>query len=400
MKTSNGMTLTGTPLAQAVESFYRGSLAVVDANNTLLGILTFSNLANAVKSDSPGGESVDFFMNQHFTSISYDVFQKSSGNPFAALKPAIASLPVIDGDGKFLFFVYREDYSQNPPIHNQSWIGDRSEYNYLFIMGCAKSGTTWLRNILAGHPAIRVLQGEGHLATHALDDLLEFQKKYNGYPYGFTIADEHLYLSARRLFSLLLNDLAEGSKDVKYVAEKTPQYTMRLKQLYRLFPEAKVVSITRDPKDVVVSHWFNERRNAYHDNAISLADLDAPITDEFVQYAAKSWADAILSHFCDIESTFKGQSHTVKYENLVYDGDKEIAGLLDFLGVDGSAASIASCSSHGSFKRNSGGRENSNEDRTNFYRKGIVGDHKEHLTERQIEMIQSISQNARSLAGY
>ncbi len=65
-----------------------------------------------------------------------------------------------------------------------------------------------------------------------------------------------------------------------------------------------------------------------------------------------------------------------------------IGRVLEFLGVDADDEQIATCAEAGDFKRLSGGREAGREDRTSFYRKGKVGDWREHFdatAERRFE---------------
>ncbi len=50
--------------------------------------------------------------------------------------------------------------------------------NRLFVIGCGKSGTTWLRHMLNGHPQI-VVEGEGSFAWRLLPHFFQAIEAFN-----------------------------------------------------------------------------------------------------------------------------------------------------------------------------------------------------------------------------
>ena len=158
-----------------------------------------------------------------------------------------------------------------------------------FIVGCARSGTTLLRLMLQGHPALaippesyfpvrmwpgraRYLREDGFDMGRFVDDLLHHPRlprpartvrdKWDLDP---LLLQERLqgvmpidYPEAiRRIFALY----AETKGKPRY-GDKTPVFVLRIPLLAELFPEAVFVHIVRDGRDVAMSlverHWGPE----------------------------------------------------------------------------------------------------------------------------------------------
>ncbi len=140
-----------------------------------------------------------------------------------------------------------------------------------FIVGCARSGTTLLRNLLRSHPSL-TLPPESHFIPR-------FYKEFG---------DPATEADARRLASLILGtmwvkkwelgltpDDFAGCRTYRDIVcrmyetyarkegkprwgEKTPEYVKELPTLRRVFPDAKIIHIIRDGRDVAHS-WVQKR---------------------------------------------------------------------------------------------------------------------------------------------
>jgi len=69
----------------------------------------------------------------------------------------------------------------------------------------------------------------------------------------------------------------------------------------------------------------------------------------------------------------------VRYEDLIADPAREAARILAFLDVDADVAAVADCIEAASFERVSGGRKTGEESRASHFRKGAVGDWRNHF---------------------
>ncbi|MEM6749326.1 MAG: sulfotransferase domain-containing protein, partial [Planctomycetota bacterium] len=82
------------------------------------------------------------------------------------------------------------------------------------------------------------------------------------------------------------------------------------------------------------------------------------------------------------------------------DGGAVMSRLLAFLGVASDDEAVASCLGHGSFEALSGGRGRGDEDRGHFYRKGQVGDWREHFDARASEAFDRVAGPMLQSLGY
>ncbi len=98
----------------------------------------------------------------------------------------------------------------------------------IFIMGFARGGTTWLRNCIAFHPEVDAIPKE----------MVVFRD-----------------LSEREAIKKTIDTAIKDNrlKGPRYV-NKAPANSPYLEKACRMFPESKFLFVTRDPRDVFVSH--------------------------------------------------------------------------------------------------------------------------------------------------
>ncbi len=146
----------------------------------------------------------------------------------------------------------------------------RERFQFAFLGGHPRSGTTLLEQILDAHPDIL-----------AFDEPTAFSQEINGRlaPSPTGSADlrslEELSGSRRaelrqRYLKSLLREVPE-STTAQILLDKNPSPTMLLPCWLRVFPELKVIIALRDPRDVVISCFFqNIQLNATNVNFLSL----------------------------------------------------------------------------------------------------------------------------------
>jgi len=144
----------------------------------------------------------------------------------------------------------------------------RREVKRVFIIGAPRSGSTWLTSLLAQHPSIVTCQ---HLKLfdylHYLDRWYQWKANFS-----FVVAPgpapavpglgrtvSHFLPPARR--DALLRDFARGVLDslisvrpgVSVVVDKTPENALRCELILRVFPDAYMLHVVRDPRSVFCS---------------------------------------------------------------------------------------------------------------------------------------------------
>ena len=165
---------------------------------------------------------------------------------------------------------------------------------------------------------------------------------------------------------------ADNNK-IRAVGEKTPSNAQYFQRLLQLFPNVKFVYIVRDIRDVIVSGWFF---NLTIDSEYTLKTFET--IHNYAISMAQNWVQAVSSNL-NFSEQFNAQVHVIKYEDLWNDPDNNTGKLLQYLGVDDSMQLIKHCLRSTDFSKLSDGRKRGTENRGSFYRKGVIGDWKNHL---------------------
>lgn len=259
-----------------------------------------------------------------------------------------------------------------------------------FVGGAVKSGTTWLQLLLDKHPNISC-RGEGHLFDKLAVELGKACDAYNLYiddlnkrvfseMEGYPLLTENglLYLIAAAS-SLLLGSQAKGDPNIAAVGEKTPLILQYLPLVDLLFPSARFIFMVRDGRDCTVSGWHHNKR-MNQDWA-----RNPPVS--FAEYAgnfAKGWAGDMENAHSFIEK-HPDRSLIVHYERLLAEPEANMARMCRFLGVDDTPDVAAACCDQASFRNLSGGRAAGEESAQSFFRKGVVGDWRNHFDQEALD---------------
>ena len=294
-----------------------------------------------------------------------------------------------------------------------------------FVTGAGKSGTTWLRSILDAHPEI-LCKGEGRfferdfkqavspqdLKQERLKDIqpsslysaisdsehLKIWIKRSVWAGGEDI-DEHVDNLVRLAINYFLTErLSKTGKRI--VGDKTPFLNAKIiAEIGAIYPEAKVIHIIRDGRDVAVSmmhHMWNyakseggiyplkpeelARREAYRNNSSLLLSEGLFVKDRLTSIVAE-WSTEVGKAVED-GPVLLGDNYTeVRYEDLLQQPVEEVGRLLEFLGADADIETVRACIETTSFETLTQGRKRGEEDPAAFVRKGIAGDWRNVFTE-------------------
>jgi hypothetical protein len=291
-----------------------------------------------------------------------------------------------------------------------------------FVVGHQKSGTTWLMEMLNAHPEI-LCRGEGR--PFGRNFRQEHKKgKRRGYPpvslYNAIVssedlrswiersvwskrdnANEHLRnLTRLAIEYFLIHQLAKTDK--RMVGDKTVLISPHIvKEIGGIFPDARVIHIIRDGRDVAVStmhHIWNQaedqggtsratpaqlaKREAYRENPQKLLESGEGIfPDGWLGDYAAQWSASVGKSVKDGPLSLGNSYVEVRYEDLLYSPEEELGRLLEFLGAEADKGIVSRCVSAATFEKLSEGRKRG-EEAASFYRKGIAGDWKSVFTEQ------------------
>jgi hypothetical protein len=187
----------------------------------------------------------------------------------------------------------------------------------IFAVGARRSGTNWLQRVLTAHPSVVGVPSETYLFSQGVRPLMErfHHGGASSTRTGFVYADREAILDAARdlcdvVFDGLIRALRPGAERI---VERTPEHVCHLDLIGQIYPDAHVVHIIRDGRDVVrslLSHEWgpSDARNAAIEwrTAIESARAAAPT----------------LAHY-----------HEVSYERMLAEPRERIVELFHAIGL-------------------------------------------------------------------
>ncbi len=115
----------------------------------------------------------------------------------------------------------------------------------IFIVGCPRSGTTLLRLILDSHPSV-----SAGPESRFLWGLRAIEERNWSTLEGFGLSLDEWHANVRTLFEAFHLRYAEHQGKTRW-ADKSPDYALMLDYVDVLYPDAQIVHIVRDPRDVI-----------------------------------------------------------------------------------------------------------------------------------------------------
>jgi hypothetical protein len=190
----------------------------------------------------------------------------------------------------------------------------------MFAFGARRSGTWWLQRILTAHPEVAGIPSETYLFELGIRPLLE--RFHHGAKSSTTVGQMHTdraaLLDATRDFCdrMLVPYLEPGAR---YLSERSPGHAKALDVIGAVYPDARLIHIVRDGRDV----------------ARSLAARDwGPGS---VGEAARDWRENV-----EAARAHAGDHYLeIRYEQLLEDLEGGIRGLYGWLELPSDEALVA-----------------------------------------------------------
>ena len=177
----------------------------------------------------------------------------------------------------------------------------------VFVLGLPRSGTSLVEQILASHSQVTAGGELGYLGRWLIDSV------QGEAPLGRS------YLTAVR--SNYLAEVTRLSKGNPYFTDKMPANFRWIAFIAKLFPEAKIIHMTRDLRAVAwstFSRYFPSSGMAY--------SFDLMDTVDYIKLYQRFMAD--------IRPLAFGRIYDLNYEKLTEDQEGETKRLLDHVGLD------------------------------------------------------------------
>jgi len=247
-----------------------------------------------------------------------------------------------------------------------------------FIVGSSRSGTTWMRHLFNADD--RVLVGEESYFFEDVYPALMKCYQERRHPTGIRmyVSRAELDVAAAALFRSLAGMRALRKPTATIFGEKSPSHVRRLTALKSVYPDAKVLHIVRDVRDVVAS-------------MLDASRSWAPNPQFTVRRAAQLWCRSVTAGL-EGEARYQGDILRVRYEDLHERAEDTVVNSFRFIGLTCTERHASRIVDACRFERYSGGRaagEAGGEGQ--FYRLGLVGGWKRNLDSEQLGEIREVA---------
>ena len=297
------------------------------------------------------------------------------------------------------------------------WARVPRSYPKLFIVGAPRSGTTWINLIFANHPRV-VTENESLLYPVILNTITKhgarnpetWRRLAEAYrnPVHHTVGIHRFisYRAFRRILAEMQSNLNQlpGWTD-EYTAdqlvrrvidhffyrhlgtdrhlfvEKTPAHVLYSQQILNAFPEAKILHVIRDGRDVCASlearskmvDWAPEDRRKQIDIWKSHVEAGLTISDD------SRYADRVA---------------TVRYEDVLADPVCQVTRLFEFAGVPVESGLVERVVEQTKFRkhRNKGPGKHNN--------KGVAGNWRNHFSAEDERLFAELAGDLSARCGY
>ncbi len=209
-------------------------------------------------------------------------------------------------------------------VFTRAFFQQRRHYGHaatlpVFVLGMPRSGTTLVEQILGGHPDIFVA-GEIGIMAGVIQRLNAWEKHLGS---GLTYPRCVLEMSpqqAQQFSQLVLDELSTYSPDARYIVDKLPHNFEHIGLIRLLFPEAPIIHVLREPRDVAVSNYFTDYQAKFGGMgfAYDLTDIGEQLID----------CERLMQHWHQVVDK---PILTVRYEDVVNNTEAQAKRILAYL---------------------------------------------------------------------
>ena len=287
-----------------------------------------------------------------------------------------------------------------------------------FIISAPRSGSTWLTTALNGHPEIfgteHRLFGKFCEVWQNNDGSDSPRITFDKYAEAFGTHYFHQFMNRdyksfvedfKKSFVNFLCHFARGRTGKNFIIDKITPYpgTARYveNEIRRMFPEAKIIQLVRDGRDVLTSGTFDwllkdaegTDRHKFYCNPIPGMRLQRFFDAKVIRKWAGNWGETI--------DLFDQQAPDARitYEEMHGDMPAALTRIFEALGVESSTEIAQQCAESSTFEQMSG-RPPGQAEPTAKARKGVVGDWKNYFTKADGELFDALAGNQLKKMGY
>lgn len=192
----------------------------------------------------------------------------------------------------------------------------------VYVLGMPRSGTTLVEQILSGHSK---MFGAGELGIiPQVSQGLNRWERHTGSSRAYPDCIDDLDpVATQGIANNVLNELQEFEPEALHIIDKMPHNFENIGLIKFLFPNARIISIRRDPRDIAISNYFTDYQ-AKHGGmgfAYDLTDIGEQLADH----------NLLMHHW---HETFPNEILELNYEDVVDDLEGSTRKMLDYIGVE------------------------------------------------------------------
>jgi len=192
----------------------------------------------------------------------------------------------------------------------------------VFVCGMPRSGTTLVEQIIASHPDA-FGAGELDVVPKMTRKIDAWEMKLGSNRSFPEACDDITSYEARKYGEQIVEDICKDAGDAKCVVDKLPHNFERIGLIKMLCPNAKIIFVRRDPRDIALSSYFIDFA-ARHGGLGYAYDLEW-MGQEIAQ------CHKIMEHWLKV---FGDDIMTLNYEDVVTDKDVWTRQIYEYIGLD------------------------------------------------------------------
>lgn len=201
--------------------------------------------------------------------------------------------------------------------------------NLVFVVGCPRSGTTWVQRLLASHPRVHTGQESDVFDIYIGPQLQAWRRELEvtssgrgGVGLGCYFRDAEFMPVLKRYTLDLLQPMVGQLEPGEIFVEKTPSHVLYVAEIAALLPAARFVHVLRDARDTVASLLSASR---------SWGRTWAPRS---ARQATGMWVQHVRAARAAQSQLGPRQFFEVRYESLHANTTAELRQLAAWLGLD------------------------------------------------------------------
>ncbi|MCK5003177.1 MAG: sulfotransferase [Gammaproteobacteria bacterium] len=191
----------------------------------------------------------------------------------------------------------------------------------IFLVGFPRSGTTLTEQVLASLDTI-IPSDEQPILSRLISELPMLLKRPFRYPEDLGSLNADDLVKLRTHYWSLVDAMIGMPEDGKRLLDKLPLNIIDLGMVYRLFPDARIIVVLRDPRDCCLSCFMQPfMLNQSMVNFLSL------------EQSSRFYA-AVMDLLAHYQSVLGLQFLEIRYEDMVADLETEARKLIEFTGEE------------------------------------------------------------------